>query len=188
MGSHVIQVPNDKATRIHGYKMHQRMKHLEVVPSRWNKSWPKLANRFQTIGVLKGLEISTKGTVMIVALELDAVAALIAGRRRKSNLRKVIGFSMLTPVLVIASFIPLKNGGVEQIPLKVATRPSEPCSLEALGRWLQGAGESEDIKIQGTSILGGVTVGTLDCKGSRYSYTLGSEEPKRVLKLQKLDS
>lgn len=188
MGIHLNQVRKADVIRKNGFKMTQHLDYVEVVPSRWNKAWPKLASRFQSLGALKGFETGARGTKMTVGLELDVIEAMIAGRRRKSRFPKALSFSLLVPVLVVASLIPMKKGEVERIPVKVSRSQTGPCSLDAIGRWLQDAGETEDIQIQGTSILGGVTVGTLVCKGSRYSYTLGSEEPKRVLKLQKLDS
>ena len=189
MGIHSNQVRKVDVIRMNGFKLTLHQDHVEVMPSHLNKAWPKLAGRFQMLGVLKGFETGAQGTKMIVGLELGVIETMISGqRRRKGRFRKALGISLIIPVLVVASLIPMKSGAVERIPVKVSTRQSEPCSLDAIGRWLQGAGESEDIKIQGSSVIGGVTAGTLDCNGSRYSYTLGSEEPKRVLKLQKLDS
>ena len=188
MGIHSIQVRKVDVIRLAGYKMTQLYEHVELVPRRWNKAWPKLADRFQSLGALKSLETGVQGIKIFVSLDLAVVEAMITGRRRPRRFPKVIAFGILVPVLILASLIPIKSGVVERIPEKVTTSSSQPCSLDAIGRWLQGTGETEDIKIQGTSVLGGVTVGTLDCKESRYSYTLGSEEPKRVIKLQKLDS
>jgi hypothetical protein len=188
MGIHSNPARKAEVLRMNGFKMTQRLDHVEVVPSRWNKAWPKLASRFQSLGVLKGFDVGARGATMAVGLELDVIEAMISGRQRKRRFPKVIGLGLLVPVLVFASLIPTKHGGDKRIPVKVSSAQSKSCSLDFVGRWLQGVDESEEIKILGTSMLGGVTAGTLECKGSRYSYTLGSEEPKRVLKLQKLDS
>lgn len=188
MGIHSQQTEKAKGIRLAGYKINQQLDHVELIPSPWNKTWPKLASRFQSLGVLKGVLTQARGAKMIVALEPDAIVAMISKRHRKRQLPKIFAFGMLVPVLVLASLIPLKKGSTERIPAQVVKSVSQPCSLDIIGRWLQGAGESDYVKMLGTSVLGGVTAGTLECKGTRYSYTLGSEEPKRVLKLQKLDS
>lgn len=188
MGMHANQVRKSDIVRMAGYKLTKQLDHVDLVPSKWNKSWPKLARRFQSLGALKGFETGTQGATMKIALELDVIQNMISGRGRKRRFPKALAIGLVVPLLVVASLIPIQKGDTERIALKVATRQTQPCSLEAIGRWLQGVGKSEEIEIRGTSVLGGVTAGTLECKGSRYSYTLGSEEPKRVLKLQKLDS
>lgn len=188
MGIHSKQVGKTGAIRVAGYKIFQHFDHVELMPSYWNKNWPKLASRFESLGALRGLETGAQGTKMIVDLDVRVIEGMISGRRLKRRFPRLIGFGLLVPVLVFASLLPLKNGIPERRPDKAALSANQSCSLDAVGRWLRGLGESEDIKMLGTSVLGGVTAGTLECKGTRYSYTLGSEEPKRVMKLQKLDS
>jgi hypothetical protein len=129
-----------------------------------------------------------KRVKLIVSEDLETVQRLLAGRATKSKLSKVFLAGIGVPIVALLSFVPLGSGASVTHPEKVSKNVIEPCSAQSISGWIEGSGESGVIKALSTSVLGGVTVGTLDCNGSRYSYTLGSEEPKRVLKLQKLDS
>jgi hypothetical protein len=125
---------------------------------------------------------------LIVSEDLETVQRLLAGRASNSKLPKFALAGIGIPILAVLCVVPLGNVAKVSHPVKVSKKVIDTCSPDAISSWIEGAGESGYIKALSTSVLGGVTVGTLECKGSRYSYTLGSEEPKRVLKLQKLDS
>ena len=188
MGNHLQTDTRDRGVRISGYLAVQLLDALELSVSVGNNSWPKFANRLQGLGLLIGIETRMKRVKLIVSEDLETVQRLLAGRASKAKLPKFVMAGIGIPVLAVLGFMPLAHEANAPRPVTISQKVIEPCSAHAISSWIQGAGESDEIKVLSTSVLGGVTVGTIECKGSRYSYTLGSEEPKRVLKLQKLDS
>ena len=188
MGNHTKQLRKNNGQRFRGYRVVQQLDFAEVIPNWGNSTWPKVANRFQSLGVLLRIDVNSKRPSLQVSIDSDSVRAMLSGRRRSRKAPKVAVLGLALPALLLLSAIQLGTKHPVQEKLIVVKTVINPCSPEIIGRWLQGAGESSEITPMGASVLGGVTVGTLKCNGSRYSYTLGSEEPKRVLKLQKLDS
>ena len=188
MGNHSKTEISNHGVRISGYLAVQHLEALELTVSAGNNSWPKFANRLQSLGFLIGIEIRMKRIKFFVSEDLETVQRLLAGRTRKAKLPKFLLAGIGIPILAVFCAVPLGNISNVSQPMKVSKRVIEPCSPDAISSWIEGAGESGHISAISASVLGGVTVGTLECKGSRYSYTLGSEEPKRVLKLQKLNS
>ena len=188
MGNHSKTENSNRGVRISGYLAVQHLEALELTVSAGNNSWPKFANRLQSLGCLIGIEIRMKRIKFFVSEDLETVQRLLAGRASKAKLPKFVMAGVGVPVVAVLGFMPLAHEANAPRPVTISQKVIEPCSAHAISSWIQGAGESDEIKVLSTSVLGGVTVGTIECKGSRYSYTLGSEEPKRVLKLQKLNS
>lgn len=188
MGNHTKLFTKNNGQRVRGYRVIQQLDFAEVIPNWGNSTWLKVANRFQSLGVLLNIDVNSKRPSLQVSIDSDAVRAMLSGRSRSRKAPKVAVLGLVLPALLLLSTIPLRTMHPTQKEIVVVKSVINPCSPETIGRWLQGAGESSAITPMGASVLGGVTVGTLKCNGSRYSYTLGSEEPKRVLKLQKLDS
>jgi hypothetical protein len=188
MGNHSQADMRIRGVRISGYLAVQYLDVLELNVSAGNNSWPKFANRLNGLGYLVGIETRMKRVKLIVSEDLETVRRLLDGRARKLKLPNFVMAGIGVPILVVLGFMPLGHMAKAPQPVTVSQKVIEPCSAQAISSWIEGSGESGVIKALSTSVLGGVTVGTLDCNGSRYSYTLGSEEPKRVLKLQKLDS
>ena len=188
MGNHAQAKFGNRAVRLSGYQAVQHFETLELTVSAGNNSWPKFASRLQGLGLLIGIETRMKRVKLIVSEDLETVQRLLAGRASKAKLPKFVMAGVGVPVVAVLGFMPLAHEANAPRPVTISQKVIEPCSAQAISSWIQGAGESDEIKVLSTSVLGGVTVGTIECKGSRYSYTLGSEEPKRVLKLQKLDS
>ncbi len=188
MGNHSRSKVEERSIRISGYRAIQHLESLELVANRFNSSWPKLANRLQSLGFLRGIQVLSNRTSLFVSLDVETVQGIIAGRARRKKVPKWIGFGAAIPVLAALAFVPLGSSAPIQHHANAHKHDLDPCALDSISEWIQGAGESAEIKSLSASLLGGITVGTLECNGSRYSYTLGSEEPKRVLKLQKLDA
>lgn len=177
-----------RSIRISGYRALQHLDALELVANRSNSSWPKFAKRLQVLGFLNGIETTGDRTSLFVSLDVETVQGILAGRARRKKIPIWMGFGAAIPVFMVLAFVPLGSKAPVEHRSTVSKHVSNPCALAAISEWIQGAGEQVEIKALSTSLMGGIEVGTLECKGSRYSYTLGSEEPKRVLKLQKLDS
>jgi hypothetical protein len=188
MGNHSQTDMRIRGVRISGYLAVQHFEVLELTVLAGNNSWPKFANRLQSLGFLVGIDTRMKRIKLIVSEDFETVRRLLDGRASKSKLPKVFLAGIGVPIVALLSLVPLGSGASVSHPEKVSKKVIYPCSPNIISSWIEGSVESGVIKALSTSVLGGVTVGTLDCNGSRYSYTLGSEEPKRVLKLQKLDS
>lgn len=188
MGNHAKNQTKPDRTRLKGYRVIQQLEGLELVPNPWNGSWLKFASRLQSLGALEYVDASSRTPKLYVSLDADVVKSMLSGRRIARRLPRVAAYGLILPVLLVLGVMPLGPKPSVQNDVVIPKTKINPCSPEVISQWLQGAGESQEITPLGTSVLGGVTVGTLECKGSRYSYTLGSEEPKRVLKLQKLNS
>ena len=149
--------------------------------------WPVTASRLDKAGLLKSIQVCGNEVQLNSAADEEQVKQLLAGHRksRKPKLRYL--FVPLVPILVIASLLPLGHsmkGAAEHL-----SGVKQECSDEVISKWLEGGIQNvKQLSLISTTVLGGVTSGTLQCKDSRYSYTLGSKEPKRVLNLKRLDS
>jgi hypothetical protein len=188
MGNHSKSITVNAFARVAGYRVLQHVDGLELIANRKNNSWPKFANRLRSLGFLSGIQTQSKQTRLFVSVDFETIQGLLASHARKSRVSRSVIAGVAVPVAAILCFVPLGGKSVVQKPPKSLHKTAEPCSLEVIRKWIEGSDESNEIKALSTSVLGGVTVGTLECEDGRYSYTLGSEEPKRVLKLQKLDS
>lgn len=188
MGNHAKNQTKPDRTRLKGYRVIQQLEGLELVPNPWNGSWLKFASRLQSLGALEHVDASSRTPKLFVSVDASVIKSMLSGRRIARRFPKVAAFGLTLPVLLVLGVMPLGSKPSVQSDVVTSKIKINSCSPETIGKWLQGSGESQEIMPLGTSVLGGVTVGTLECKGSRYSYTLGSEEPKRVLKLQKLNS
>lgn len=190
MGMHSQSIIANRGVRVAGFSAVQHADLLELFVDRGNNSWPKFAKRLQGLGYLLAVETRMTRVKLLLSVDLETVQRMLSGRKGKTKMPRYVLFAFAVPITVLLAFLPLGNSAKIATPVQVVKTEIRPCSQVAITNWIEGEGEgeSEVLKVLTTAVLGGVTVGTLECKGSRYSYTLGSEEPKRVLKLQKLDS
>ena len=174
--------------RISGLRLNTNQLNTRIRHGFLSKPWPQLANKLDSLGWLESISI-TNGEVLIDSVaDPNLISQVIAGHRTKSKIHKPMVLSIAVVVLIVLSLIPLGKSP-KVVPKQVASAKLSPCSDSLIEQWLEGhLIKGSPIKALDTSILGGVTAGIVECKGARYSYTLGSKEPKRVLNLRKLDS
>ncbi len=160
---------------------------VEISPTLTGFAWPILAKRLEIQGAFKGVHCK-KGKVFLSAEDNGLLlSSLHRSHARKSKFKPVLLASLAMPVLVFATITPLGSKHDQSVLVQKQV-VANPCEEGQLRNWLTTGEEDGSINALETSILGGVISGTFECLDTRYSYTLGSEEPKRVLKLQKLDS
>ena len=188
MGNHSKHFTKNMGQKIQGYRIIQHSDFVEIIPNRWNQSWTRLAHRLQTLGVLLSLRESPHKPTLLVSIDGDEVLAILSGRRIKRRIPNVAAFGLALPALLMLGTIPLGSKPMVTSAVVPARSEVNKCAPETITKWLEGSGESLNVTPLSTSFLGGVTVGTLECQGSRYSYTLRSEDPKRVLRLQRLNT
>lgn len=187
MGIHANEIKGSNPLRFAGLRLFESDEFIGICFGHLGMSWPILARKLEGYGVLDGIEFQAGEITLRTSAQMPFLKALVQGHGKKSGLPKFILAATAIPVIVTASMVPL---GVESEQTKVVEKisPVNPCGDSQLTNWLEGNGDADYIIPIETSVLGGVTVGILECSGSRYSYTLGSGDTKRVLKLQKLDS
>ena len=150
--------------------------------------WPQLALKLDKLGF--NSEISTEGKRLTINTnaKLTELRSMVLGRKLRSKPIKYVMFISLALAIALLAFWPV---GAARLPVKhIRSVPpvSQTCGNSEIENWLRGVEDSNDISIVRSSNLGGVNVGTLDCRGARYRYTLESNGSKRVLNLVKLDS
>lgn len=187
MGTRVSQSSVTTKLKAKGFNARATDGIVQISPALTGFAWPILAKRLEIQGALRGVHF-LNGKVFLRAEENGLhLSSLHRGHARKSKFKPFLLASLAIPVLVLAATTPLGSRD-DQSPLVLKQAVTNPCEEALLRNWLTTGSEDGDIKTIETSILGGVITGTFECLDTRYSYTLGSEEPKRVLKLQKLDS
>lgn len=149
--------------------------------------WPALAKKLDNQGVLAGIELKSGRVSLTTSADLPLLRALVQGHGRKSKFVPIVSGLALFVVIGATSFLTLV-GNVKQGKIVKPDTVVNPCDYSMLRKWLTGTAENNHVQLKQSSILGGISSGVIECEGTRYSYTLGSEEPKRVLKLQELDS
>jgi hypothetical protein len=187
MGIHVGRCTKNKSIQMHGLKLEELNAFIRVTFGTLAQAWPVLARRLDNQGFLDGIEISKRKVFLRTQADFSLIRALQSGHGKKSKLPTFVLATASLMLIGFLSLIPLGSGSEGRV-VKNKTTPINHCDYKNLSKWLEGVSENPEALAKEATILGGVTVGIIECKGSRYSYTLGSEKPKRVLKLQKLDS
>jgi hypothetical protein len=150
-------------------------------------AWPVTASKLDKVGLLKSIQFSGNEVQLSSAADEDQVKRLLTGHRKSRKLRLRYLLVPVIPAVVTASLVPL--GPAQNVATEHLSLAKQECSDELITKWLEGNDQkASHLNLISTTVLGGVTSGTLQCKDSRYSYTLGSKEPKRVLNLKRLDS
>jgi hypothetical protein len=116
---------------------------------------------------------------------LEESVAIASGR---SKVRKPKFFIVASSATALASAIAFTVfAPTPQVNSFERQKPS-PCSPEIITVALESESTQSAISFEREFTIGGVAAGTVTCKDTRYSYALELKEPKRVLKLEKLDS
>jgi hypothetical protein len=188
MGNHAALKIKTNWMNFAGYQLQNGDRSMHIRTRGWSHAWPVLAHKLEKHQALKGLEPSVGGGVTLVAeLTETTLMNLLSSHRAQSKKLKAWLIGLILPMIALLAFIPLGGGEVQSKKITIS-QPIDPCGVPTLEAWLMGTGTVVEARLEKSTSLGGVVVGTLECKGSRYSYTLGSKEPKRVISLKKLDS
>lgn len=188
MGSRAYVKSRLATVRKANFKISVKQGFTEVRTTTWSKSWPKIAQKFLDFGVLREIKPRGRNITFVVELNKDQVVQILSGRSQKSkgNTRVIIWLSITG--IIIASLFPLGKQMKGISAVRVPNNLGHSCTTLEVSKWLRGDSKTNRMTILETSVIGGITSGTLLCESTKYSYTLGSKEPKRVLKLQKLDT
>lgn len=187
MGTRASHFEGTTKLKARGFRAKQSKGLVEIRSTLTGIAWPVLAKRLEIQGAFKEVRFQN-GKVFLSAEENGLhLSSLHRRHARNSKVKPFILAGLAIPILVVLTTTPL-GSKVDQSEISHQEAERNPCEDAQLRKWLTTGNEEADIKSLETSLLGGVISGTLECLESRYSYTLGSDEPKRVLKLQKLDS
>jgi len=149
------------------------------------RAWPSLAKGFRSRGFKVSPKIVGNRVQLHVNSSLEEAVAIAAGRSKVKKPKLFIvaaASTALASVIALAAFVPSPAvNSLEKVkPL--------PCSPEIITVALESESTESAISLENELKIGGVASGTVACGDTRYSYALELKEPKRVLKLEKLDS
>ena len=145
-----------------------------------------IAKRFISLGFDATPKLHGTRVELLTNASFDEAVSVVAGRRRGSSPKRFLLASLALGILSPLALVSLASGSQAK---SVKPRPKiEHCSLQSIALALQSAAAKTNVNVEKEYVIGGVKVGTLTCKGARYSYALELNESKRVLKLEKLDS
>ena len=149
------------------------------------KAWPSLAQGLRSRGFQVSPKLSGNRVQLFANSSLEEAVAIASGRCKEGKPKLFIfagaAISMASAI-AIAAFVPSPEvNSLEKFkPL--------PCSPEIIIVALESESTESAISLERELKIGGVASGTVTCDDTRYSYALELKEPKRVLKLEKLDS
>ena len=187
MGNHSASTSKGTWTHCAGYLINAGDQFTVLRTRQLTQSWPVIAKKLDDQGRLENLRFSEGQVTLATRLSSHTLENLLKGHAKPKATKKALAIALMVAALGVFASIPLGQSQVTLKP-KPIVKASDPCRISMLQDWLLGTKSIEEPRLGKTSVLGGVTVGTIECNGSRYSYTLGSKEPKRVLNLKKLNS
>ena len=187
MGTHTAEKNRKSWTHCGGYAIQTTSYGARLRNTFWSIPWPVLAQKLDSQSKLEKLELSDGSVTMESNLPEDILRNLLLGHRRDRKWNSWWISAALVPVIGIFACVPLSEPRAQAKPVIVA-KAIDPCNLATIEDWLLGSRNSGEPQLGRSVSLGGVTVGTVECRNAKYSYTLELKEPKRVLNLKKLDS
>jgi hypothetical protein len=188
MGSHVKESKKLRTIRIGRAKWVYDGDYLSYRVPKTGKAWPQLVKKFEVADIKVEVALKGKSTVISVFASEAELRTVIEGHASSKSFTRSWFVIPIFASLMALLFIPLGTPKSEQPKKQVVESPKNECSNSNIIRYLEMGETSNVIQPIQISFLGGITAGTIECKGSRYSYTLESKEPKRVLNLNRLDT
>lgn len=188
MGNRVAQRKKTQRINSRGLSLEFGLKGTTLWSGFRGRPWPVVARRLDLMGQLRAIKYSSGRVVMVTNSDPEDIVSSLGGHRTPAKARiSNWWLPILIPVLGALCLVPL---GSHKAPvINKRNGAVNPCSVTSIENWLTGnSNNPSKIKMLDSSVLGGVTSGLLECDGVRYSYALGSKEPKRVLNFRKLDS
>ena len=185
MPSHRRIPTNPIVKRVRGVTVHTCEQGCVIRFSLFARAWPSLAKGFRSRGFTVSPKIVGARVQLQVNSSLEESVAIASGRSKVRKPKFFIVASSATALasaIAIAAFVPSPEvNSLEKFkPL--------PCSPEMITVALESESTESAISLEREFKIGGVASGTVTCDDTRYSYALELQEPKRVLKLEKLDS
>jgi hypothetical protein len=159
---------------------------LEIKFAPHFKSWPKLVRRLEIQGSSCEVKLVGKTLSVITTAELQHIQTLLGNRRliKKPKLR----FILLAPGLVVLGALSFalqpQNYSTQ---LRVESIPNDECGIEYLSKAIISDSPNPNLLEKTSSNLGGIESGTFFCAEAKFGYTLELKEPKRLIRMLKLD-
>lgn len=181
------QLPNkSEVRRLRGVRIQSQADRSVLRFGSFSKGWPVIAKRFVSLGFDATPKLNGTRLELLTNASFDEAVSVVSGRRRVSNSRPFLLASVVLGTLLLLALASAVSGSQAKT---VKPRPNiDQCSPQSISLALQSVAAKTHVNVDKEYVIGGVKVGTLTCKGSRYSYALELNESKRVLKLEKLDS
>jgi hypothetical protein len=159
---------------------------LEIKFAPHFKSWPKLVRRLEIQGSSCEVKLVGKTLSVITTAELQHIQTLLGNRRliKKPKLR----LFLVAPVLVLLGAFSLslrpQNYSTQ---LKAESITNDECGIEYLSNAIISDSPNPNLLERTSSSLGGIESGTFFCAEAKFGYTLELKEPKRLIRMLKLD-
>ena len=181
------QLPNKSIVKIlRGVRIQSQADRSVLRFGSFSKSWPLIAKRFVSLGFDATPKLNGARVELLTNASFDEAVDVVSGRGRPSRPKRFLLASVALGILSPLALVSLVPGSQAQT---VKTQPKiDQCSAQNISLALQSDTVETNVDMEKKYVIGGVQVGTLTCKGARYSYALELNESKRVLKLEKLDS
>ena len=187
MAEHLRQKVQIPQIRILGIRLSETHRGTLITFSTFQPVWTKLSQRLSDFGFEVIPELVGKRVRLVTNATPNQIRGFLEGHTdKKSSSTRALLFA-IPSLIILAGCVTMVSPTAET---KAETRalPIERCTLTRLTKWLEANEKVAGIEITDELGLGGVISGTLTCDEARYSYTLELSEPKRVIKLLKLDS
>lgn len=187
MPSHVKERLLKEVTRYRGIRVERTHLGAELCFRLVPGSWLTIAKRLTACGHTATATYLGSGIYLSTSASLEEVMTFLRGRKvRRSVSRKWL----FLPGVAVVPMLLLMNLSVKP----EATLMREPateailCNVDKIKGWLEAEASNPALILIHEVQVGGVKAGTLTCNSIAYSYSIELSEPRRVLKLEKLDS
>lgn len=184
MANHQLSM-NTIRLALFGPKIRFTNHETEISFGGFTTGWLKFVKRLNVLGF--STVVSMNGGYAKVITNAGVETVKVLARICRSKTPFLFLALIMVPLVALAVFHP-EIKPVKKVSKKMEVIAVDHCATKLISEWLEtGVGDSSATLLESNSI-GGVTSGLVECEGKRYSYTLELSEPKRVLKLDRLDS
>lgn len=183
MTSHRLKLQRLRTNRL-GVHLTSFGDHAEITFGFLAGGWLKSVKRLEALGYEAAVSLTGRTAKVKTNATIKTIQEVLKGYRSKKML--LVWFLAPISALGLLAFKPVYH--VTKKATHKAVQVIDFCSTQSLESWLISGSGDTTAELLESSSMGGVTAGLLECNGKRYSYTLELKEPKRVLKLERLDS
>lgn len=182
MTNHRLKLQHLRTSQI-GVRLTTFDDHTEISFGGLAGGWLKSLKRLEALGYEASVSLTGRTAKIRTNASITTIQEVLKRYRSKRSL--LVWLLLPMPVLGLLGFIPTHHV-TKKAPIKIVP-VLDLCSKQSLESWLISGSGDTPAKLLESSSMGGVTAGLIECNGERYSYTLELKEPKRVLKLERLD-
>lgn len=188
MGNHAAVKIKSRWIKSSGVQVNFENSRIRVGNRNLATTWPVIAKRLEVQGDLGAVNLTESEVSLDAKFDSVELRNWLQGHRKTSTFPK--RWLLMWASLVLVGVLACMPLGERKVILKSSNHANtiDTCSTSELENWLLGKQTLDTPTLGKSTSIGGIVVGTMECKGSRYSYTLGLKEPKRVLNLKKLNS